>query len=140
MKDSARKDDSALSYGPLVTMMTHVLVHVFTRIHPTLFPLLRIEFGLSLTQLGVIASIPRLFGSLLSLPSGWLSDRFGSKLMILVSLCISCLGILIASQTHNYATLILAISLVSINITIYHPASYRLITRLQARARSSSLA
>jgi MFS family permease len=139
MKDSARKADSALSYGPLVTMITHILVHVFTRIHPVLFPLLRTEFNLSLQQLGVIAAIPRLFGSLLSIPSGWLSDRFGSKLMILVSLCVSCLGILIASQTHNYATLILAISLVSINITIYHPASYRLITRLQAQERLKAL-
>jgi MFS family permease len=120
-------------------MITHVLVHVFTRIHPALFPLLRTEFSLSFQQLGVIASIPRLFGSLLSLPSGLLSDRFGSKLMILVSLFVSCLGILIASQTHNYATLILAISLVSINITIYHPASYRLITRLQAQERLKAL-
>jgi MFS family permease len=120
-------------------MMTHVLVHVFTRIHPALFPLLRTEFGLSLKQLGVIASLPRLFGSLLSLPAGLLSDRLGSKLMILVSLFVSCLGVLIASQTHNYMTLSLAIILVSINITIYHPASYRLITRLQARERLKAL-
>lgn len=139
MKDSAQKDNSALSYGPIVTMITHVLVHVFTRIHPALFPLLRTEFSLSLQQLGVIDSIPRLFGSLLSLPSGLLSDRFGSKLMILVSLVVSCLGILVASLTYNYVTLILAIILVSINITIYHPASYRLITRLQARERLKAL-
>ena len=138
-KDSARKDDSAFSYGPLVTMMTHVLVHVFTRIHPALFPLLRTEFSLSLKQLGVIASLPRLFGSLLSVPAGLLSDRVGSKLMILVSLFVSCLGILITSQAHNYVTLTLAIILVSINITIYHPASYRLITRLQARERLKAL-
>jgi FSR family fosmidomycin resistance protein-like MFS transporter len=49
------------------------------------------------------------------------------------------LGVLIASQTHNYVTLSLAIILVSINITIYHPASYRLITRLQARERLKAL-
>jgi MFS family permease len=59
--------------------------------------------------------------------------------MILVSLFVSCLGILVASQTHNYVTLILAIILVSINITIYHPASYRLITQLQTRERLKAL-
>jgi len=139
LKDSARKDDSALTYGPLVTTITHVLVHVFTRIHPALFPLFRTEFNLSLKQLGVIASIPRLLGSLLILPAGLLSDRFGSKLMIIVSLFVSCLGVLIASQTHNYMTLTLAIILVSVNITIYHPASYRLITRLKTGERLKAL-
>ena len=139
MKDSARKDGSALTYGPIVTTITHVLVHVFTRIHPALFPLLRTEFNLSLQQLGVIASIPRLLGSLLIVPAGLLSDRFGSKLMIIVSLVVSCLGVLIASQTHNYVTLTLAIILVSINITIYHPASYRLITRIKTRERLKAL-
>lgn len=139
MKNLAQKDETALSYGPLVTMITHVLVHVFTRIHPSLFPILRTEFNLSLQQLGVIASTPRVLGSLLSLPSGLLSDRFRSKRMILVSLLVSCLGILVAIQTYNYFTLIFAIILVSINITLYHPASYRLITQLQAQERLKAL-
>jgi FSR family fosmidomycin resistance protein-like MFS transporter len=120
-------------------MITHVLVHVFTRMHPALFPLLRTEFNLSLTQLGFLASIPRLFTSLLSVPAGWLSDRVGSKLMILVSLIVSCLGILLANFTHNYVTLILAIILVSINVTLYHPASYRLISQLRNRERLKAL-
>ena len=139
MKDTARKNKTALSYGPLVTSITHILIHVFTRIHPALFPLLRTEFSLSLQQLGVLASIPRLFSSLLSVPAGLLSDRFGSKRMILISLIVSCFGILIVTQTYNYVTLIVAIILVSINITIYHPASYRFITQLQARERLKAL-
>ena len=139
MKDTARKNKTALSYGPLVTSITHILIHVFTRIHPALFPLLRSEFSLSLQQLGVLASIPRLFSSLLSVPAGLLSDRFGSKRMILISLIVSCFGILIVTQTYNYVTLIVAIILVSINITIYHPASYRFITQLQARERLKAL-
>lgn len=139
MKDTARKNKTALSYGPIVTSITHILIHVFTRIHPALFPLLRTEFNLSLQQLGVLASIPRLFSSLLSVPAGLLSDRFGSKRMILISLIVSCFGILIVTQTYNYVTLIVAIILVSINITIYHPASYRFITQLQARERLKAL-
>jgi MFS family permease len=59
--------------------------------------------------------------------------------MILISLIVSCFGILIVTQTYNYVTLIVAIILVSINITIYHPASYRFITQLQARERLKAL-
>ena len=139
MTNSTQNDETAFSYGPLVTMITHVLVHVFTRIHPALFPILRTEFNLSLQQLGIIASTPRVLGSLLSLPSGLLSDRLGSKRMILISLLVSCLGVFVAIQTYNYLTLIVAIILVSINITIYHPASYRLITQLHVRERLKAL-
>jgi MFS family permease len=59
--------------------------------------------------------------------------------MILVSLAVSCLGILLANLTHNYVTLILAIILVSINVTLYHPASYRLISQLRNRERLKAL-
>ena len=139
MTNSTQRDKTAFSYGPLVTMITHVLVHVFTRIHPALFPIFRTDFNLSLQQLGVIASTPRVLGALFSLPSGLLSDRLGSKRMILVSLFVSCLGIFVVTQTNNYITLILAIIFVSINITIYHPASYRLITQLQVQERLKAL-
>ena len=139
MTNSTQRDKTAFSYGSLVTMITHVLVHVFTRIHPALFPIFRTEFNLSLQQLGVIASTPRVLGALFSLPSGLLSDRLGSKRMILVSLLVSCLGIFVVTQTNNYITLILAIIFVSINITIYHPASYRLITQLQVQERLKAL-
>ena len=48
------------SYGLLIMTLTHLLTHVFTRVHTTLFPILQVEFDLSLQQLGLIAAIPPL--------------------------------------------------------------------------------
>jgi FSR family fosmidomycin resistance protein-like MFS transporter len=109
---------------------THTLTHVFQRIHLALFPLIRTEFNLSIQQLGIIAAIPPLCQAILYIPAGLLSDRIGSKLMILLSLSIATLGTFLASLALNPSMLILAVSLVYVNITIYHPASYSFTTRL----------
>jgi len=127
---TARKETSILSYGLLVMTATHTLTHVFQHIHLALFPVIRTEFNLSLLQLGIIAAIPPLCQALFYIPTGLLSDRFGSKKMIFVSSSVAALGSLIASQTVDPTMLTLAVSLVYINTAIYHPAAYSFTSRL----------
>jgi MFS family permease len=110
--------------------LTHMLTHVFTRVHTTLFPVLQDEFSLTLQQLGLIAAIPALCQALLSIPTGLLSDRFGSRLMIIVALVVATAGTLLASQSLTPIMLIVAVSLIYINTTVYHPAAYSFVTRL----------
>jgi len=131
-KGKARRSASLLNYGLLAMTMTHTLTHVFGRIHTALFPILKSpeEFNLTLQQLGIIAAIPPLCQALLSIPVGLLSDRIGSKKLILVSLILAASGSLLASQAKNPVMLIIAISLIFMNLSIYHPASYSFTTRL----------
>jgi MFS family permease len=119
-----------LSYGLFMMTLTHLLTHVFTRVHTALFPILQVEFDLSLQQLGLIAAIPPLASTLLAIPTGLLSDKLGSRWLILVALGISAAGALLASQATSAAMLIIAISLVYVNTTVYHPAAYSFVTRM----------
>jgi len=57
---------------------THALTHIFGGVHTSIFSILRAEFGLSLQQLGIIAAIPPLCQTLLTIPTGLLSDRYGA--------------------------------------------------------------
>lgn len=129
-ENKVQKKSSIFSYGLIVMTLTHGLTHVFRRIHFALFPTIKNEFSLSLQQLGIIAAIPPLLQSILSIPTGLFSDRFGSKKMILLSLSVAAFGTILASQTINPFMLTLAISLVYINTTIYHPAAYSYTTKL----------
>ena len=124
MTGKAKKAVSFINYGLIVMTVTHVLTHVFAGIHPAIFSILREEFSLSLQQLGIIAAIPPLLQALVTIPTGPLPDRYGSKRMVLVSLVVALLGALLASQTTNPLMFIVAISIVYLNTTIYHPASY----------------
>jgi len=101
--ESEKKSNSVLSYDLIVMAITHTLTHAFQQIHTALFPILRSpdEFNLSYQQIGLIAAVPLLCQAILSIPTGLLSDRFGSKKMVLVSVVVAVLGAIIASQANN---------------------------------------
>ena len=122
--DKKPKTTSLLSYGLIVMTVTHTLTHIFGDIHTSIFSLLRDEFSLSLQQLGILAAIPPLCQALFAIPTGLLSDRYGSKRMILVSFTVAVLGAVLASKANSPLIFILAVSLLYVNNTIYHPASY----------------
>lgn len=130
-KESSK--NSGLGFGLFVMTLTHVLTHVFGRLYTASFPIIRDEFSFSIQQLGLIAAIPPLVQALFSIPCGILTDRFGSKRMLLVSLAMAVAGSFLAAASRDPVTLIMAVCMVYINTTIYHPASYSFTTRLFSR-------
>jgi MFS family permease len=138
--EKEEKKTKLLSYGLFVMAITHVLTHVFGGVHTALFSELRDEFDLNLQQLGLIAAIPSLVSAILSIPIGLLSDRLGSKRMLLLSFTFAAVGAVLAGTANTPLMLIVAISLVYINTTIYHPASYSATTKMfKAGDRSKAL-
>jgi len=131
-----------LNYSLLVMTVTHTLTHAFGQIHTALFPILKspAEFNLTYQQIGLIAAIPPLCQAVLSIPTGLLSDRFGSKKMVLLSMLVAAVGAILASQSQSPFMLIVAISLLYINTSIYHPAAYSFTTLLfRSEDRSKAL-
>lgn len=124
MRDSEKKKQGILSYGLIVMAVSHTLTHVFGGIHTAIFSELREEFNLNLQQLGLIASIPSLASAILAIPVGLLSDRIGPKKMLLISFGFAGLGAILAGTASTPLMLIVAVSLIYINTSIYHPASY----------------
>ena len=121
---------SIMTYGLFVMVLTHTFTHTFQNIHTSLFPVLKKEFNLSYYELAFIAAIPPLCQTILSIPAGMLSDRFGTKKMILVSQLIACSGSVVAGLTQNPWMLIAAVSLLYLNTTFYHPPSYSYVTKM----------
>ncbi len=120
---------SILTYGLFIMVFTHTLTHTFQNIHTALFPVLKEEFSLGYYELGLIAAIPPLCQTILSIPAGMFSDRLGTKKMVLFSQILSCAGSIIAGFTQNPWMLIAAVSLLYLNTTFYHPASYSYVSK-----------
>jgi MFS family permease len=108
--------------------------------HFTIYPTLKDEFMLTNQQIGLISAIPSLCAALLSIPTGLLSDRIGSKKMISISIIVAISGAVLASLSNNPMALIVSISLLYINTTIYHPAAYSFTSYLfEPKDRSKAL-
>jgi MFS family permease len=85
--------------------------------------MIRTDFSLSYTQSGWVMSAFSITTGIGQLLSGWLADRFGRRLMILVSITgVAIMGILI-SLSHSYVTLIAFLILAALIGGGYHPAS-----------------
>jgi len=130
LAENKKKKQGILSYGLLVMAVSHTLTHVFGGIHTAIFSQLRDEFDLNLQELGLIAAIPSLASAILAIPVGLLSDRFGSKKMLLVSFGFAAVGAVLAGTASTPLMLIVAVSLIYINVSIYHPASYAATTKM----------
>jgi len=128
-----RSAATSLGYGLFVMTLTHVLTHVFGRLYTASFPIIRDEFSFTIQQLGIIAAIPPLIQAVLSIPCGLLTDKIGSKRMLLASLGLAVAGSLLAAYSRDPVMLIVAVCMVYLNTTIYHPASYSFTTRLFSR-------
>ncbi len=142
MGETEKKKTGILSYGLIVMAVSHTLTHVFGGIHTAIFSELRDEFDLNLQQLGLIASIPSLASAILAIPVGLLSDRIGSKKMLLLSFSFAGLGAILAGTASTPLMLIAAVSLIYVNTAIYHPASYSATAKMfkpQDRAKAMGL-
>jgi len=54
---------------------THFIIHVYTQLLPVLLLPLREELGVSLVQVSLLASIPRLVNVVAYIPAGIAADR-----------------------------------------------------------------
>lgn len=77
-KNSGTKRNAKVALKALVLLsILNFVNQVDRRALVTIFPLLKLEWGLSDTQLGLAVSLFTLGRTLMSLPAGWLADRKG---------------------------------------------------------------
>ena len=95
------KKTSFLSSNLIIMVITHILVHSAGNIRSTLFPVLKEEFSLSNQQIGLIVAIPSLIQIFFTVPTGYLSDRFGAKKIIAASILMASLGAFLGSISVN---------------------------------------
>ncbi len=121
-------------------VLIHALVHAAGNIRSTIFPILKEEFSLSYQQVGLIVAIPSLCQFLFSVPAGVLSDRFGAKKLITLSIILATAGAFLGSVSMTPWMYIVATTLLTLNSTLYHPPSQSYVTNItRPKDRSRAL-
>jgi MFS family permease len=77
-------------------------------------PIYTTGLGANSVQLGALASIGTAASTLVSIPVGWLVDRYGIKKFFLLAILLSAGGVLLYALAHDWRVLIAAVILVSI--------------------------
>ena len=112
-----------------ITAAGHGLNHAFILIFSAVLPMLQRDFETGYFHLGLIGNICFLAYGLGSLPAGMLADRIGSRRIISLFLFGSALSSLLLAFTDSLMGFGVAIGMIGIFSSTYHPASNALISR-----------
>ncbi|MEM3458813.1 MAG: MFS transporter [Candidatus Bathyarchaeia archaeon] len=113
-----------------IICITHMFIEVYLLMQVALIPVIIREFQLSLLEASLIATIPSILTLLMNLPSGLLTDKFTTNQLLSASMLIEGLSTFLVSQTNNFWTLIVGVSLLKISSPIYHISGLSQLSRL----------
>jgi MFS transporter, FSR family, fosmidomycin resistance protein len=123
--------------GVLPTIsLAHGLSHFFHLLLAPLFPLIKVEFGLSYAELGLLMSIFFAVSGVGQALGGFLVDKVGPVPVLLASLVSMILATLVLSTAPNYVFLIIGSVLAGLGNASFHPVDYSI---LNARIKTEKL-
>ena len=111
-------------------MLAHFSHHMMTALPVPLLPFIREHFALDYTRAGIVVSAFTLTYGIAQLPSGWLADRLGTRVMITSAISgVAVVGLLIGS-IDSYIIMLGLLVLMGILGGGYHPSAPPMIARL----------
>lgn len=116
-------------------ILSHFGHHVVGAMLNPLLPMIRDDFSLNYTTAGVLVSVFSIVGGIAQLPAGWLADKFGPRIMILLSVTGVAVGGILIGLSHTYGMLLVLIGLTALLGGGYHPAASSAISSMTPMAR-----
>jgi FSR family fosmidomycin resistance protein-like MFS transporter len=98
------------------------------------YPLLKGTFHLDFAQIGIITLVYQMSGSLFQPVVGFVTDKYPKPFSLAVGMTSSLSGLILLSLAPHYGVVLLAVALIGIGSSIFHPESSR-IAKLAAGKR-----
>ena len=102
--------------------LVHFTGDFYSSFTTPLFPLFVDKFGLSLTQVGIIAGTNRLLAFIVQPSVGYLADRYPTRGFIMVGLLMPVIFIPMSGVAFGFWSLLVAIGIGSIGSSMFHPS------------------
>ena len=115
----------------LLLIASHGLVHGISAALPAVLPIIKSEFGLNYTEVGMISFSMGASLGIMGVFAGLLSDKSGDKLLEILgwSIFSSAVISIFAVFARNFLAVLLFFTLLGIFLSFYHPFSLSFIAR-----------
>lgn len=113
----------------------HWSSHFFQLVLPALFPILKVELGVSYVALGLISGITYASSGFAQVASGFLVDRFGARRVLLCGLTLLSLSVIAAGLVSEYWMFLPLAVLMGLGNSVFHPADLSILTRKVSASR-----
>lgn len=115
--------------------LAHAFSHFFQLVLPPLFPVLREEFAVSYTELGLLMTLFYAVSGLSQTPAGFLVDRFGARRVLFAGLGLLAGAVVLYGLAPSFWLLLPLVVLAGMGNSVFHPADYSILTASVPRGR-----
>ncbi len=109
----------------LAISFSHFLNDLMQLLLPAIYPLLKTNFALSFTQVGVLTLTFQITASLLQPVVGIFTDRRPMPYSLSLGMGFTFVGLVLLSQAGSYPTLLAAAAVIGMGSSVFHPESSR---------------
>jgi MFS transporter, FSR family, fosmidomycin resistance protein len=106
----------------------HGMSHFYQLVLPPLLPVLKLAFGVSYTDLGLLISVFYIGSGLSQTPAGFLVDRLGARTVLVGGLAIYGFAIGLIGTVPQFWMVLLCAALAGIGNSVFHPADFSVLT------------
>ena len=137
-----KSNNASLAAAPAATALgvlgaisvCHCLNDLMQSILPAVYPLLKSTYKLDFAQIGFITLANQVTASLLQPVVGTFTDRRPKPFSLPIGMGFTLLGLLLLSVAPSYGIVLLAVALVGIGSSVFHPEASR-VARLASGGR-----
>ncbi|WP_433831615.1 MFS transporter [Flavobacterium anhuiense] len=108
-----------------IISFSHLINDLLQAVVPSIYPLIKDNFGLSFTQIGIITFTYQIVASILQPFVGMYTDKNSKPYSLIIGMCFTMVGLFLVSIASNFAFLLMSVSLIGIGSSIFHPESSR---------------
>jgi len=106
----------------------HMMSHYYMLMLAPLLAFIRSDFRVSYTELALAVTVFNVVSGLLQTPVGFIVDRIGARVVLIVGLALSSGAFAVAGMIDNYWVFIAMYGVAGLGNTVYHPSDYSLLS------------
>ena len=127
MDSYATKRQEKTLYSILFAIsFAHLLNDMMQSIIPSIYPINKNQYGFTFGQIGIITLVFQMTSSLLQPLVGRVADRHPMPYALSAGMVFTLIGIILLSVANKYAFIILAVGVIGMGSSIFHPEASRI--------------
>lgn len=137
--DAAPAGAPAAKSGPVMTILvgisfSHLLNDLMQSLLPSIYPILKQNFSLDFTQVGLIGMVFHITASFLQPAIGAFTDRRPKPFSLSIGMGSTFIGLLLLAIAPNFWVVLLSAAMIGLGSAVFHPESSR-VARLASGGR-----
>jgi FSR family fosmidomycin resistance protein-like MFS transporter len=113
----------------------HFVSHVYILLLPPLFEVIRVDYQVSYTELGLALVAFNALTAIFQTPAGFLVDHVGARIVLICGLLLGSAAVIVAGVGVSFWVFVAMFALAGLGNAVYHPADYAMLSDRVASER-----